>query len=287
MLGLFPMFRTVVLALILALSLQVSPAGARTIAVVPGPGTPLQDAIDAAAPGDTLRILEGTFSEAIVIPKPLRLMGRNATIDAGCVPMTAVTIAANAVTLRGLVIKGGNFYGVDATNRDLIIIDRLTVVPTCDGVEYGINVCQGTNMRIRNHHIEDPVGFEDAAIYIGGTPPDADLRVERNVLTGPNDRGIIVEDSLDDLGRPIAVRVRKNVITGAGTGIFVFGSAGAEILNNVINGGSGPGIDLTVNSSDNQIVGNRLSGNAPDVVDDGTNNCWRNNHFTSGSVPPC
>lgn len=281
------MFRITALAFTFLLSLQALPVAARTIAVVPGPGTPLQDAIDVAAPGDTLRLLEGTFSEAILIDKPLRMMGRKATIDAGCTPMTAITIAANAVTLRGLVIKGGFFYGVDATGRDRIVIDRLTVVPTCVDVEYGINIFQGTNMRIRNNRVEDPVGFGDAAIYIGGTPPDADLRVERNTLIGPNDRGIIVEDSLDNLGRPIAVRVRKNVITDAKTGIFVFGSVGAEILNNVITGGTAAGIEVTVNSSDNQFVGNRLSGNAPDVVDNGTDNCWRNNHFTSGSVPPC
>jgi parallel beta-helix repeat protein len=77
------------------------------------------------------------------------------------------------------------------------------------------------------------------------------------------------------------------VITGAGVGIYVFGSTGAEILTNVISGGSGAGIELTNNSNDNLLSGNRLSGNAPDVVDAGTDNCWHHNVYTTGTVPPC
>jgi parallel beta-helix repeat protein len=269
------------------LLLSVMPASARSIVVVPGPGTPLQDGIDAALPGDTVRVREGTYAESITVDKPLKILGKKAVIDAGCGVLTAVQIAASAVTLRTLEVRGGSFYGIDASARDLVVIDRVTLVPTCAGVEYGINVFQGTRMRIRGNHIENVNGFGDAAIYIGGTPPDADLRVERNVLTGPNGRGIIVEDSLDNPAKPIGVRVRRNRIVGAGTGIFVFGSTGTEILSNTINGGTAAGIEVTVNSSDNLIGGNRLDGNAPDVLDAGSNNCWRHNVYTTGSVPPC
>ena len=268
------------------LVLHAAPASARRIVVLPGPGTPLQDGIDAANPGDTVRVGPGTYAEAITVDKPLKVYGRNAVIDAGCAVATAVNVAADAVTLRTLEVRGGTFYGIDATTRDRTVIDRVKVVPTCVGVEYGINVFQGTNMRIRNNVVEDANGFGDAAIYIGGTPPDADLRVERNVLHGPNDRGIIVEDSLDFPGRPVGVRVRKNDIVGAGVGIFVFGSTGVEILTNRITGGSAAGIELTVNSSDNILSGNRLVVNDPDVLDAGTNNCWRSTVYTTGTLPP-
>src|SRR5690606_20939562 len=130
-------------------------------------------------------------------------------------------------------------------------------------------------MRIRNNRITGGNGFGDAGIYIGGTSADADLRVERNVLTSPNDRGIIIEDSIDLPGKPIAVRVRRNEITGAGVGIWIFGSSGVEILSNRVTGGTAAGIELTINSNQNVLVGNRLVGNAPDVLDNGTGNCWR------------
>jgi parallel beta-helix repeat protein len=280
--------RLSVLALVGGVLLAAAdPASARRIVIAPGPGTPVQDAIDIAGPGDTLRLTDGTYPEAIVIDKPLRLEGRNAIIDAGCTASTAVQIAAGAVTLRRLTVRGGSFYTIDATGRDRTVIDRVSVQPSCVGVEYGINVFQGTNMRIRNNSIVDPAGFGDAAIYIGGTPPDADLRIEKNVIMGPNDRGIIVEDSADNPGRPVGVRVRKNEITGAATGIWVFGSAYAEIVGNEVDGSANAGIELTVNSSDNVITGNRLTGNNPDVLDAGSNNCWRHNQYTTGSVPDC
>src|SRR5687767_5674982 len=138
---------------------QVAPASARRIVVVPGPGTPLQDGLDAAGPGDTVRVSPGTYLESITVDKPLKVYGRNAVIDAGCAVSTAVLIAADAVTLRTLEVRGGNFYVLDATTRDRTVIDRVRVMPTCVGVEYGINVFQGTNMRIRNNTIGDGHGF--------------------------------------------------------------------------------------------------------------------------------
>jgi parallel beta-helix repeat protein len=272
-------------AVVLSLSLA-APASARRIVVEPGPGTPLQDGIDAAGPGDTVRVSPGIYFESIVIDKPLKLYGRDAVIDAGCAVSTAVLIAADAVTIRSVEVRGGDFYGIDATARDLTVIDRVRVTPTCVGVEYGINVYQGTRMRIRGNTIDGVNGFADAGIYIGGTQPNADLRVERNILNAPNGRGIIVEDSLDDPEKPVGVRVRKNEITGSGVGIYVFGSSGAEILSNRVTGGTAAGIELTLNSNDNILVGNRLVGNDPDVLDAGTGNCWRSTTFTTGTLPP-
>lgn len=280
------MKRVAAVAIAIVLSLHAAPASARRIVVVPGPGTPLQDGIAAAGPGDTVRVGPGMYFESITINKPLKMFGRNAIIDAGCGQTTAVLIAANAVTIRNLEVRGGNFYGIDATARDRTVIDRVKVVPTCLGVEYGINVFQGTNMRIRGNTIEGVNGFGDAGIYVGGTPPDADLRIERNILNAPNNRGIIVEDSLDTPGRPVAVRVRKNEITGANVGIFVFGSNGVEILTNRITGGTGAGIEITLNSHNNILKGNRLIGNNPDVLDAGTGNCWRSTVYTTGTLPP-
>jgi len=48
---------------------------ATTFFVAPGPGTPFQDAIDAAAPGDVVRLASGTYPEHVTITKALQLGG--------------------------------------------------------------------------------------------------------------------------------------------------------------------------------------------------------------------
>src|SRR5436309_656998 len=80
---------------------------ATTVIVTPGPGTPLQDAINAAAPGTKLLLQEGTFTEAIVINKPLSLTvaapDGPVVIDARSSSAAfAIDISADNVTLNGL-----------------------------------------------------------------------------------------------------------------------------------------------------------------------------------------
>ena len=73
-------------AIAATLLLLGSTAHAGVIVVLPGPGTPLQDAIDAASPGDTLRLGGGIFSGAVVIDKPsgtLHLVGTSRTDSGG------------------------------------------------------------------------------------------------------------------------------------------------------------------------------------------------------------
>src|SRR5690349_25168576 len=41
----------------------------------PGPGTPVQDAIDAASPGDTIRLMLGSYPEQLAIDKRISLVG--------------------------------------------------------------------------------------------------------------------------------------------------------------------------------------------------------------------
>src|SRR5215467_16102664 len=55
------MMRRIMLAILAFLS--VSPVDAAFISVSPGPGTPVQDAINAAVPGDTILLAQGGYPE--------------------------------------------------------------------------------------------------------------------------------------------------------------------------------------------------------------------------------
>lgn len=93
------------ISVFLALLVVPTSALAVTIPVSPGPGTPLQDAIDAASPGATLLLQAGTFHEAIVINKPLTLTSVRTgivNIDAGSTSASlGVDIQSDGVQIKG------------------------------------------------------------------------------------------------------------------------------------------------------------------------------------------
>lgn len=284
--------RTVACSLSLLVMLALGgEATAKTIVVVEGPGTPLQDAIDAAAPGDTIRLAPGSFFlESIVVDKPLKVRANGAAIVAGCAATAAVTIAASDVKLSGGYVTGGTFFEVDVQNQDRVIIKDVGFGPTCPGVEYGINVYQCTEVKVQRNELHfgsSQTIYADAFIYIGGIPAEARVRVERNFSNVANGRGIIVEDSTDTPGGRFGVRVKSNRLLYGGTGILLANTDGAEVRNNFVNLFTGAGIEADASSDGNLIQSNRIGDNSPDVLDAGTGNCWRRNVFTTGSVAPC
>jgi nitrous oxidase accessory protein NosD len=280
--------RSLLLVAMLALADE---ALGKTILVTDGPGTPLQDAIDAAAPGDTVRLVPGSFfTESIVVDKPLKIHARSAAIAAGCAAAAAVTIAASDVKLSGGYITGGTFFEIDVQNQDRVTIKGVNFGPTCLGVEYGINVYQCTEVKVQRNEVHfgsSQTVYADAFIYIGGIPADARVRVERNFSNIANGRGIIVEDSTDTPTERFGVRVKSNRLLYGGTGILLANTDGAEVRSNFVNLFTGAGIEADATSNGNRIEKNRLGDNGPDVLDNGSGNCWKDNVFTTGSVPPC
>src|SRR5262245_31781014 len=123
------MIRIVLAAVVLLSTLALRPAIADRIVVLPGPGTPIQDAIDAAAPNDTVSLLIGVYSEHVVITKPIKLRGirsRSAKADdttvlsGSCEPGPVVTIAADGVRVQGIQIIGDSEGGIVMENRTRI-----------------------------------------------------------------------------------------------------------------------------------------------------------------------
>ncbi|MFV0333128.1 MAG: nitrous oxide reductase family maturation protein NosD [Tropicimonas sp.] len=90
-------------ALIAGLCLA-SPLAAAEWQVVPGPGA-IADALVRAADGDTIRLGPGTYSETLVLDRPVHLTGTDATIDGGGTG-SVITVTGVDVSVSGLTVIG-------------------------------------------------------------------------------------------------------------------------------------------------------------------------------------
>ena len=70
--------------------------------------------MDAARPGDTLEVMEGTYRGDLVLDRPIRLVGRGRPLLVGSGEGSVVRIRADGVTLEGFDIdarRGGDLAG--------------------------------------------------------------------------------------------------------------------------------------------------------------------------------
>lgn len=278
---------------VLALALVAAVADAKSIIVAPAAGTPLQDAIDAAAPGDVIRAT-GVFYEAIVIDKSLTILGP-ATLDPGCGPAVVLTIAADDVKLRRVLAYGGAQASIAAQGRSGLRLKQVFVVSQpfaggCPDAQYGIDIDGGGDIGIdRSEAIRSGPGhsFATAFIRVRNVGPDSRVFVKKSFSNLENANGIIVEDSADTPGGPPAVRLRGNQIVTSATGILLRNSDGIEVINSYIGGNTAVGIHVDATSDGNLLSGNQVFQNTLDVLDEGSGNCWRRTTFQTGTIQSC
>jgi hypothetical protein len=132
-------FVALLIALILMIG-QAQPANAATLCVNPsgtqGCSKTISAAVAAAAPDDTINVWAGTYSEYVVVPKPLHIIGAdpNTTIvDAGGLPNGFNVDGLNNpglanVSIRNFTVQNANFEGIVATNTSFIDISNNIVI---------------------------------------------------------------------------------------------------------------------------------------------------------------
>lgn len=274
-------------------SIAVRPLGAATVDVFPGVGTPLQDAIDAAAPGDNLVLHAGTFTEAIVISKSLKLyaaLGAQPVIDAGSSGGFAVDIDADDVSMKGsgsygrandnpITIKCGAAGGVRIHNRTRVRLKqvRAGTLGGCDvhTVPVGLDILGSTQLKLTRVDM-----FGAIACHVRQEAAGSKIVMKRMFCSG-NTAGAVFEDIAPG-AVPGGAGIK--VIGGTFVGAEISSLDGMDLINadgilmkkNVMTPGGSLGLGLTLDagSDNNLIVKNYTIDGATDA---GSGNCWRDN----------
>ena len=128
-------------------------AGATTWDVNPGEGTPIQDAIDDAEPGDTIYVHEGTYVENVDVDKErLTLIGDGAnvvTVQAADAADHVFEVTADWVSISGFTVAGAYASGIQLGGADHCSISDNDASGNRDGIhlsDSGNNTLQGNTM---------------------------------------------------------------------------------------------------------------------------------------------
>ena len=266
-----------------------APAEAKTISVQHGQS--IQAAINAAKPGDTVRLEPGVYKQSLLIKKRLTLTGRHATLTN---PSTAPKIACNmgGKAVGVCVVGKGDFQKGTVTKRVKNV--RITGLTIRGFAAEGVFGFGTRNLRVDHSRLSKNGGYGAFSLASKGTV------YANNVATGNAAPGLYVGDSpganavirrnrsTKNLGEGILLRhatggtVSHNVLSGNCAGLFVLADApgpagGFTISKNTVTKNtrkcagepadneppiSGVGIGL-LGAFKTTVSGNTVKGNAP------------------------
>ncbi len=236
----------------------------------------LQAWIDTALPGSILRLPPGTYRGPGVITKPLTLEGMGKVVIDGGAKGTVLTIKADRVTIRGLLLRGsGNSHdaidgGIMVSEGNQLLIENNIL----EDVLFGISLHRTTDSIVRHNRIRsrgtDSADRGDGLrlwYSTGNRIEDNDIAHIRDITVSnsPHNRysGNTIRDSRRAFNFLFSHRslVDRNLLEKNSTGIIALNSDGLIIRGNRIlhaMDASGAGIALKETSAalivDNEIV---------------------------------
>ncbi|QDW66560.1 nitrous oxide reductase family maturation protein NosD [Luteimonas granuli] len=197
------------------------------------PGTPLQPVVEAAAPGDIIRLAPGRHAGPVVIDRTLSLIGEPGAVLAGPGAGSVITITAPDVRVHELEVTGS---GVDLAAMDSAILVQESA-PRAD---------------VRKNHLVDNL----FGVYLHGAGGSI---VQGNVITGRRDLRMAEAGNGVSIWNAPGAEVIGNTVSHGRDGIYVRVSRQNTFEDNTFS-------DLRfaihyMYTHDSRIVGNRSRGN--------------------------
>jgi nitrous oxidase accessory protein len=185
--------RLLLLIFALAAASAALPASATEREITPGQS--LQAAVDAAAPGDVLRLLPGEHAGPVVVDRSIALLGEVGAAVVGPGKGSVITLTAPGIRIDGLAIRGS---GIDLPAMDSgVFVSR-----------------EAPEAAIRNNHFEGNL----FGVYLHGA---AGSVVENNVIVGRSDLRMSEAGNGVSIWNAPGVQVVGNDVRFGRDGIFV------------------------------------------------------------------
>jgi len=274
-------------------------------------GDHIQEAIDAATPGETIEVYSGTYQESIDIKKPLTLRG----IDSGSgLPIvdtddgSAIVLSADGITLEGFLARSSSGWGGDAGilvlsknniirdnaasgsgNAGMVLLESQNNTVTGNTVEGNHN--EGISLKKCSHNLVEGNTANENRYGIKLESSGTNV-IRGNTVIGNRFEGIYLEDSakntmegnyIEDNWGGISLDnsrdnlIRRNDVLGNEKGIQLASHNRSDSLKS-----EGKGVYISYNSqssesqghANNTVYRNNLS-NKENAFDDGLNR-WDN-----------
>ena len=272
----FPALIALVVVAVLA-GLCSEEGGARTITVDDdgeGDYATIQEAVDAAEDGDTIRVNDGEYEENVEIDKTLSLIGNGpdvTTIDGGG-EGEVVLIKADWCNVSGFKVTGS---GSDWENAGIKVEARYVRISnnTIRDNSYGINLWISDSNTISNNIIQ----YNGCGIYLDFSDSNT---ITNNTIQNNDRDGIFLDESDSNTISNNTIRnnsrsgiyfyrysdsntISNNAIQDNGWyGIYLYWSDSNTISNNTIQNTDQDGIHLDDYSCSNTIFNNTIRNNS-------------------------
>ena len=241
----------------------------------PGNYSNIQDAIDDAFDGDTIKVYDGTYYETVTVNKRISLIGNGSMstiIDGGYADhQHVIYITASKVKISGFGVRnsymGHEFGGIGIQSSNNIIFDN-----HCWNNLYGAILFSGQNTLYNNsfsNNKRDGIFVKSSGNIIDNNNCShsseddgiwlyicTDNIISNNTCSNNYMNGISLYQSYNN--QILNNRCNKSSIYD---GIFIYESSNNEFRNNKLSSNNGEGIGISHVSDNNTIILNNISSN--------------------------